>query len=141
MHLTKNFEYEEFVNSRVADKLGIRNVPNSGKKNNNIAALARLLQTIRDKYGKPIHISSGYRCEELNDAVKGVKTSDHLNGNAADIYSENTKELFLLIKSMIENKEISVCQLINEYNYRWIHISREYDGCKHHNHIFSKNSI
>lgn len=138
MQLTTNFSYEEFVNSKLAEKMGIRNVPATHKWNQNIAELAKLLQKIRDKYGKPIIISSGFRSVELNDLVGGTRTSDHLHGNAADIYSENTEELFNLIVKMINNKEIRVSQLINEYNYKWIHIAREYPETKHHNQIFSK---
>lgn len=43
------------------------------------------LQELRDLSGKPIIVNCGYRCPEHNKAVGGVKRSQHLFGNAADI--------------------------------------------------------
>lgn len=137
--LTKNFSVSEFARSKVADQLGIINDPAADCMIPQIKQTAELLQKIRDKYGKPIYISSGYRCPELNDAVGGVWNSDHLSGNAADIYSEDTEELWNCIVEMIKNQEIEVCQLINYKHYKWIHISRLYRNARHKNHIFNKN--
>ena len=88
----------------------------------------KILQPIRNVYGKPIVISSGYRCTKLNKAVGGVSTSQHCKGEAADIRTisdsiADNKGLFDLIKKMINNKQIEVGQLIDEHNYNWIHIS------------------
>ena len=51
-------------------------------------ALMLLLQCIREHFGKPVHITSGYRTAAHNAAVGGSKSSQHLLGRAADFYVE-----------------------------------------------------
>lgn len=53
-----------------------------------------LLQPLRDGCGKPLRISSGFRCPELNKKVGGSPNSDHMNGRAVDILSDNPLALF-----------------------------------------------
>jgi hypothetical protein len=60
---------------------------------------AELLQPIRDRYAKPIIISSGYRTSELNKAVGGSDTSDHLFGKAADLVVSDLRGLYDFIKT------------------------------------------
>lgn len=127
MQLTKNFTLEELIKSSTANRLGIDNTP-SKEIVSNLTELSILLQKIRDIYNKPIIITSGYRCEKLNKAVGGSKTSQHRLGQAADIRSvsdtkKDNQELFNIILGMMIQKDIEVGQLIDEYNYNWIHIS------------------
>lgn len=119
-----NFTITELIKSPTADRLKIDNIP-SGVIIMRLTELIRtVLQPIRDAYGKPIYISSGYRCEKLNKAVGGVPTSQHLRGEAADIYVKGSnKELFIVIKKLIDEGKITVGQLIDEYNYKWLHVS------------------
>ena len=123
---TKNFTYEELIESSTASRLKLKNIPNSKEKEKLRQLAIKILQPIRDKWGKPIIITSGFRSKLVNQAVGGSKTSQHALGEAADLkiggITENRK-LFDLIVQMIKNKEIEVGQLINEYNYSWIHIS------------------
>ena len=122
MKITRNFSLEEFVKSDTAEKYNIDNTPQQNVINN-IVSLCGLLQKIRDKYGKPMHINSGYRCPKLNSKVGGSKTSQHMNGSAADISvgsAKQNKELFELIVNMANNKEIQFRQLIDEYDYKWV---------------------
>lgn len=127
MKLTKNFNSEEFEKSVTADKYGIDNtVPFQYREY--IGELARQLQIIRDEWGAPIIITSGYRCPELNKLVGGANSSDHKFGCACDIHTkENSpkknKELFDLILSLVKLKKIHLRQIIDEYGYKWIHIS------------------
>lgn len=88
MELTKNFRLEEFFVSDTADKLGIDNRPvYYDYVVHNLSLLCRyVLQPIRDKFGVPMVITSGYRCERLNEAVGGSPTSDHQDGLACDFY-------------------------------------------------------
>lgn len=123
MKLTDHFSYEEFVHSDIADKYGIDNEPQRGDIRATIAELAQVLQKIRDRLGEPIHISSGYRCKELNDMVGGSTSSDHLHGAACDVRCSDNKKLFDLICEMMKNGDIQLRQLIDEYDLRWIHIS------------------
>ena len=88
-----------------------------------------ILQPIRDKYGKSIYVNSGYRNPFVNRVVGGSTSSQHTKGEAADITvgsKEGNRRLFDLIVQMIENKEITVGQLIDEKDYKWIHISLPY---------------
>lgn len=130
MKLSKNFTLEELTFSITANNHGINNTPSAEVK----AALKRLavevLQPIRDAWGQPIVVTSGYRCPKLNAAVGGVKGSQHLLGQAADIKATNPADngkLFACIKRLVQAKKINVGQLIWEYgsktNPRWVHVS------------------
>lgn len=130
MKLSKNFTLEELVKSTTALRCNIDNTPSDKEIENLQVLVTKILQPIRDKYGKPIRINSGYRCEKLNKQVGGSKTSQHMTGEAADIETingSNNSKLFNLIKSMIENNEIEVGQLIWEYGSKkdpnWVHVS------------------
>lgn len=123
MNLSDNFTLEEMVRSTTAEARGIDNTPSQDEIENLKELAVNVLQPIRDRYGKPIYINSGYRCPSLNRAVGGVSNSQHKIGHAADIHSEDNKELWDLIVGMVNNKEIEVDQLIDESNLSWIHIS------------------
>lgn len=84
--ITKNFSYREFERSEVADAKHICNVITSFEVRDSILALTEnVLQPLRDAWGKPLKVNSGYRCKALNAAVGGVPTSQHVKGEAADI--------------------------------------------------------
>lgn len=130
MKLTKNFTVEEFIKSSVAKNKKIDNTPDD-EALFYIEQLAQQLQLIRDAYGKPIVISSGYRCPKLNKAVGGAKTSQHLTGAAADIHSlsdtlEDNLELWDCIMYLYNEGKLLFRQLIWEYGDQnigpdWIH--------------------
>lgn len=135
MQITDNFTLKELIHSDVATKKKIDNTPSKIEKENLIRLTKEILQPIRNKYGKPITITSGFRCEKLNKAVGGVPTSQHIKGEAVDIVCSNNKELWNLIVSMVKSGEVTVGQLINEKKLSWIHISLPTK--KHRNKIFS----
>lgn len=84
--ITKDFSYREFERSEVADAKHICNVITSFAVRDSILALTEnVLQPLRDAWGKPLKVNSGYRCKALNAAVGGVPTSQHVKGEAADI--------------------------------------------------------
>lgn len=122
--LTEHFSVEEMTHSQVASRYGIDNTP----KPEVTAALRRTcegLERIRSLVGKPVNISSGYRCSQLNKRVGGVPGSQHVRGEAADINVPGLapEELARLIA---ENKAaIGYDQLILEYPGRngWVHVS------------------
>lgn len=123
-----NFTVNELCKSKTATRKGIDNTPTPKAKENLEKLIKNVLQPLRDKFGEPIIVDSGYRCPKLNTAVGGAKTSQHLYGQAADIRTvsdtvTDNKRLFDTAKKMIDDKEIIVGQLINEYNYNWVHIS------------------
>ena len=126
MKLSDNFTLEELVYSSVAKAKGIDNTPSI----QHLARLSRLakevLQPLRSRWGKPITITSGYRSPALNKAVGGASTSQHVNGEAADIICSDNKALFNLAVEMINKGQLRVGQLIDEKNYSWLHISLPY---------------
>lgn len=92
--ISKNFSYREFEASAVADRKHITNVVTTVQVRNSIKALVdNVLQPLRDRWGKPLTVNSGYRCPELNKEVGGVETSQHVKGEAADIACDRPAEL------------------------------------------------
>lgn len=84
----KWFSLREFTYSETARKKKIDNTPTE-EIENHIKELAEALDGLRDAWGSPIRINSGFRCELLNKAVGGAKRSSHLTGYAADLYPVN----------------------------------------------------
>ena len=118
----KYFTIKELCKSSTAEKLKINNYPTQDIINNLHMLVDNILDPLRSEYGKPIIVTSGYRCEDLNRAVKGSKTSQHMLGLAADITAkskEENKKLFNLAQKL----NLPFDQLIDEKNYSWIHIS------------------
>lgn len=118
----KYFSEKEFVASATARARGIDNTPPAEA----VKALERLVENVldplREAFGAPIYVNSGYRCSGLNTLVGGVMTSQHLRGEAADITAgcrDANIRLWRLLKSM----KLPVDQAINEHNYAWIHVS------------------
>ena len=123
---TKNFSYDELIASATAKRLGLDNTPTQEEKERLRQLAEDILQPIRDAWRAPIVVTSGFRSEEVNKAVGGVKTSQHRLGEAADIKvggKDRNKKLFNLIYKLISQGKIKVGQLIDEYNYQWIHVS------------------
>lgn len=116
----KYFTMKELTKSSMADKLGIDNTPTTEASAQLSNLVTHVLDPLREMYGKPITVNSGYRCPKLNAAVGGAKTSQHMRGEAADITAGSkteNKKLFELIRD-----NLPFDQLI-EYNYKWIHVS------------------
>lgn len=118
----KYFTIKELCKSSTATKKGIDNSPNSEIINNLEQLVDNILDPLREKYGKPIHVNSGYRCSALNKAVNGSKTSHHLLGLAADITAGSVAKNKLLFNLIIE-MDLSYDQLIDEKKFSWIHVS------------------
>lgn len=118
------FSKEELLRSDYARKHGIDNTPNDVQKRN-LARLADELDKIRQSYGAPIRVTSGFRSEALNTALGGSRTSAHMSGLAADLdvggKAENTR-LYNIILAMHKRGDIQFDQLINEYDMSWVHI-------------------
>lgn len=120
----KYFTIQELTKSATAQRKGIDNTPSVQVRANLTALVEKVLDPLREAYGKPIIVTSGYRCEKLNKAVGGAASSQHVKGEAADIRSvedtpEENKKLFDLIVKL----GLPFDQLINEYGYDWVHVS------------------
>ena len=139
MRLSKSFALFEFLKSGVASRLGIElNPPTEDVRNLQLLCI-HVLQPLRNKIGRPIRINSGWRSNELNKAIGGafkvikgryVATSQHCQGKAADIVYIDRKGRMdnKLIFDTIIDSGIEFDQMINEFNYSWIHISYNKDN-------------
>lgn len=117
----KYFSIKEMTKSNTATAKGIDNTPDQTITDNLTKLIEAVLDPLREWYGKPITVNSGYRCEALNKAIGGAKSSQHMLGEAADITvgsKEENEKLFDYIKDNLEFD-----QLINESDFSWVHVS------------------
>lgn len=120
----KYFDIAELTKSSTAIKKKIDNTPTKEIENNLNQLIDNILDPLREAWGNPIIVSSGYRCDVLNKAVGGASSSQHRLGQAADIHTKsNTKEDNKKLFDLIKQLKLPFDQLINEYNYKWIHVS------------------
>ena len=121
----KYFTMEELTRSDVAKKLKINNIPNDCVTENLDALVVNVLDPLRDYLGCPLRVSSGYRCEELNRLVGGVKNSQHMSGEAADIQPIGMKwKVFIeKVNQWAENNDFDQLILERSGVARWVHIS------------------
>lgn len=98
MKLSRNFSLEEFTRSETATKQGIKNEPGPEEIKNITYLCTHLLQPLRNIIKEPMNINSGFRCTELNKAVGGVPTSQHVKGEAADVRTSNPRRLLEELK-------------------------------------------
>lgn len=117
----KYFTINELTNSQTAKQRGIDNTPPKEVVLNLVKLVNNVLDPLRERYGKPIKVTSGYRSEELNRSLKGAKTSHHLKGQAADI-TVGTKIGNRLLYEIIRDN-FKYTQLINEHDFSWVHVS------------------
>ena len=101
----------------------IDNTPDLKAADNLLLLIIRVLQPLRDKLGKPIVITSGYRCPKLNSLVGGVANSQHTTGQAVD-FIVNGMDVHTLFE-FVRNSGVMYDQLIEEHSKgkTWIHIS------------------
>lgn len=135
---TKNFSYDELIASSTAKRLGLDNTPNEKEKEKLRELAEYILQPIRDAWRAPVIVNSAFRSEAVNKAVGGVKNSQHRLGEAADLTiggKERNRKLFNFIYKLIQKGDIKVGQLIDEYNYSWIHVSLPRTNGKPNNQI------
>ena len=120
----KYFTIGELSSSCTAKKRGIDNTPPKSVVCNLENLINNLLDPLRETYGKPINISSGYRCPKLNALVGGVSNSDHKFGYAADIsngYEENVKLYNLVIKLKLPHRQM-IFEGTKSHG-TWLHVS------------------
>lgn len=122
----KYFTIAELCRSNTADRLGINNKCNQEHVANLTALVDNVLDPLREAYGKPITVNSGYRCPALNKAVKGAASSQHMTGQAADIDTGDRQQNKLLFEYI--RKALPFDQLIDESNFAWVHVSYRADG-------------
>lgn len=132
--ISVNFTYSEFEDSEKAIELGLDNtIPNDTIRWAIRLLVLNTLQPLRNAYGKPLVLNSGYRTPELNKAVKGSKNSQHTKGEAADIRAEDP----LLLLQLLQKHKIPFDQVILYDDF--IHISFKATG-KQRNQILYDDS-
>ena len=127
MQLSKNLYLSEVIKSRTAKRLGITNEPTVEHLVNLKELAENIFQPLRDYYGVPIYISSGYRSEALNKAIGGSKSSQHCKGQAIDIdrdghSSPNNAEIFEYIKNNLDFDQL-IWEFGSNTNPDWVHVS------------------
>ena len=119
--ISKHISFIEATQSPTAVKLGINNNPDKAQLEAMKLVAEKCFEPLRLWYNKPIKINSFFRSDLLNRAVKGSLTSQHKKGEAIDLDAgskEENKKLFDWIKANLDFD-----QVINEYNYSWVHVS------------------
>tara|TARA_B100001121_G_C18462013_1_gene513751 strand:- start:204 stop:686 length:483 start_codon:yes stop_codon:yes gene_type:complete len=91
--LSENFSLEELIRSSTARRIGLDNIPNDEHLKNLQVVVDEIAQPLRDHFGKPVRINSGYRSPALNDAIGGSKKSQHSKGEALDLEIDGVSNL------------------------------------------------
>jgi hypothetical protein len=126
MNLSTNFSLHELTKSETALRMGFDNTPDEETTENLRLLCEKVLQPVRDHYGKGVKVNSGYRSPESNSAVGGSKTSDHCKGMAADIEIPGVANADLA-QWIMDNLDYT--QLILEFytpgipDSGWVHVS------------------
>ena len=126
--ISKHISYKEAVGSNYAKQKGIKNKPNEEQVENMKLLAEEVFEPLREWVDAPIKVNSMFRSLELNTALKGSKTSSHMNGEAMDITSMGGKsnlEMFHYIKD-----NLCFDQLIWEFGKepKWLHVSYNKDN-------------
>lgn len=126
MKLSKNLTLAEAVRSETAKRIGIDNKPTKEHLENLKLTAEKLFQPIRDHFEKPVYVSSMYRSERLNRALKfASKTSLHMTGQAIDIDMDHTsisnKEVFDYIKDNLDFD--TLIWEFGDISPKWVHVS------------------
>ena len=134
---SENFTLAELIHSTTADKHRISNIPDAEQIRNLQYGVDMVLQPLRNIYGKPIVITSGYRCAALNKLVGGVANSYHLQGNAADIRvhsQEEAEDLFRILKTI---PPVDVALFEHSTTSCWLHVQWNMHSTPRHHFNFN----
>lgn len=120
------FTITELCRSSHAEAHGIDNNPTDEVRRSLERLVERVLDPVRERYGSPIRINSGYRCPAVNRLIGGATTSQHTLGEAADLNAGSRSGNIKLYQIIKENLVFD--QLINEHDFSWVHVSYR-EGC------------
>ena len=125
--VSKNITYKEATHSTTAKRLGIDNTPNAEQFSNMVYVAENVFQPIREHFGTPIYVSSFFRSEGLNKAIKGSINSTHKKGEAmdldADVYGGVTNaQIFNYIKDNLEFDQL-IWEFGTDEEPAWVHVS------------------
>ncbi len=127
----KYFTIKELSRSHTAEQRGIDNTAPSTQQMALKALVEKILDPLREAWGRPIFVNSGYRSPALNKAVGGVATSHHLRGMAADITTGNATDNRRLYQ-LAQKLNLPYTQLIGKkYDFAWLHIGYDPSDPRH----------
>lgn len=134
MRISNNLTLSELIRSESAKRLGISNTPTEEHIENFKIIAKNIFEPVREHFGVPIRISSGYRSKELNAKTKGASaTSDHCFGRALDLDNDGTsitnKEIFDFIKDNLDFKQL-IWEFGTDSNPDWVHVSYDKNNLK-----------
>jgi len=125
--VSKNISYKEATHSTTAKRLGIDNTPDADQFSNMIYVAENVFQPVREHFGVPIYVSSFFRSEALNSAIRGSSSSTHMKGEAmdldADVFGKVTNaEIFHYVKDNLEFDQL-IWEFGTETEPAWVHVS------------------
>ena len=132
MKLSDNLTLKEVVHSSTAIKHGIDNSPTAEHLENLKALATDVFQPIREHFGKPIYVSSGYRSYALNERIGGSTMSQHSKGQALDLDADvfgglTNAQLFAYIEEWITYDQL-IWEFGDNKNPDWVHVSYKKEG-------------
>jgi zinc D-Ala-D-Ala carboxypeptidase len=131
MQLSEHLALSEVIRSETAKRKGISNMPTAAHIANFKVLAEKVFEPIRKHFGKPIHISSGYRSIALNKAIGGSLTSQHCSGEAIDIDMDGAliknAEIFNFIKDNLKFDQL-IWEFGTSDNPDWVHVSYKSTG-------------
>ena len=120
-NISKYISYAEATTSQTAIRKGIDNTPTPEALKCMETVGTEVFDKVREYFGKPLRVSSFYRSPKLNKAVGGSATSQHVKGMAIDMQGLGNVTNEMIFNYVKDNLDFD--QLINEYNFSWVHVS------------------
>jgi hypothetical protein len=120
-NISKYITYLEATTSQTATRKGIVNTPGDKELINMQLVGIRVFDIVREHFKTPLRVSSFYRSLLLNNSIGGARTSQHVKGQAIDIQGTGDITNKMIFDYIKDNLDFD--QLINEYNYSWVHVS------------------
>ena len=127
MKLSENLTLRECVKSQTADRIGVKNEPGKREIANLKEIAEKVFQPVRDHFGVPIYVSSGFRSKELNYQIGGASASQHTQGRALDLDADVFKgvtnsDIFKYIKNNLDFDQL-IWEMGTELEPAWVHVS------------------
>ena len=124
--ISKHISYKEGVYSNTATRRGIENTPDDDQLNNMVKVAEEIFEPLRAYVGGPIKVNSFFRCLELNTAIGGSRTSQHMKGQAIDIDDTfgrvTNAEMYHFIKDHLDFDQM-IWEFGDDDNPNWVHVS------------------
>jgi hypothetical protein len=133
MKISNHLSLSEVTRSETAKRRGISNTPTAEHLENFKKLAENIFEPIREHFGVPIHVSSGYRSKELNSAIGGSLSSQHCQGEAIDIDMDGSSsgvtnaDVYNFIKDNLEFDQL-IWEFGTDSNPDWVHVSYESTG-------------